>query len=292
MNTTSTMDAMQWALMAAAFLAAALGVEGLVLLWHQTRSPAVQRLQRRLQDWFPQAQAQPDPWWQHTMEALRARLHYRRTRVRDMVLQLPDALDLMSRAMRSGHAFTTALQMVAEEGPQPLASEFAIVSEQLALGGDPDEAFEALAQRVPVDEVRFFVMAVRLQRQTGGQLAEVLGNIAELVRQRLQLLDKVRVLTAEGRLSAKVLAALPPVTAGALMLVRPQFIAVLWTDPTGQRLLQASGVMMVLGSLWLWHLTRIRVGRISRVDALPKGSQDTRHHPPGRIAGTGLAALG
>ncbi len=259
MNTTSTMDAMQWALMAAAFLAAALGVEGLVLLWHQTRSPAVQRLQRRLQDWFPQAQAQPDPWWQHTMEALRARLHYRRTRVRDMVLQLPDALDLMSRAMRSGHAFTTALQMVAEEGPQPLASEFAIVSEQLALGGDPDEAFEALAQRVPVDEVRFFVMAVRLQRQTGGQLAEVLGNIAELVRQRLQLLDKVRVLTAEGRLSAKVLAALPPVTAGALMLVRPQFIAVLWTDPTGQRLLQASGVMMVLGSLWLWHLTRIRV---------------------------------
>ncbi|MEY3286599.1 MAG: hypothetical protein RL500_1329, partial [Pseudomonadota bacterium] len=124
---------------------------------------------------------------------------------------------------------------------------------------DPDDAFEALAQRVPVDEIRFFVMAVKLQRQTGGQLAEVLGNIAQLVRQRLQLMDKVRVLTAEARLSAKVLAALPPATAGALLAVRPEFVSLLWTDPTGVRMLQGSALLMVLGSLWLWRLTRIRV---------------------------------
>ena len=190
---------------------------------------------------------------------MQQRLDRRASRVRAAVLQLPDALDLVARALRSGHAFSTALKMVADEGPQPLADEFAMVVQQLALGGDPDDAFDALAQRLPVDEVRFFVMAVKLQRQTGGQLAEVLGNIAHLLRQRLQLLDKVRVLTAEGRLSAQVLAALPPVTAAALLAVRPEFVGLLWTDPTGVRMLQASGVLMVLGGLWLWRLTRIRV---------------------------------
>lgn len=289
-------DAMQLALMAAAFLAAALGLEGLVLLWHQARSPTVQRLRRRLQAWFPEESAvdrlagsggAADTWagpgttpdgepagpvrsallreperqtaWDRLQDTLQRGLNRRTGRVRAAVGQLPDALDLMARALRSGHAFSSALQMVAEEGPQPLAGEFALVAEQMALGGDPDEAFEALAQRIPVDEVRFFVMAVKLQRQTGGQLAEVLGNIAQLLRQRLQLVDKVRVLTAEGRLSAKVLAALPPVTAAALLAVRPEFVAVLWTDPTGVRMLQASAALMLLGGLWLWRLTRIQV---------------------------------
>ncbi len=297
MNTPTTpFDAMQLALMAAAFMAAALGLEGFLLLWHQTRSPAVQRLRRRLQAWFPDEpdespptgadpltgpwsgsnlepegparpaakpqllrEAEPEEWWRRLQAAVQQRLDRRASRVRAAVLQLPDALDLMARALRSGHAFSTALNMVADEGPQALADEFAMVVQQLALGGDPDDAFDALAQRLPVDEVRFFVMAVKLQRQTGGQLADVLGNIAHLLRQRLQLLDKVRVLTAEGRLSAQVLAALPPVTAAALLAVRPEFVGLLWTDPTGVRMLQASGVLMVLGGLWLWRLTRIRV---------------------------------
>ena len=246
------------ALLVAAFLAAALGVEGLMLLWHQTQSPAVQRLRRRLQDWFPESgpaahavdedarPAAPVGAWNRLLHALEERLLRRASRRRMMVQQLPDALDLMARALRSGHAFSTALQMVADEGPQPLAGEFARVAEQITLGGDPDDAFEALAERVPIDEMRFFVMAVKLQRQTGGQLSEVLGNIA-------------RLLTAEGRLSAKVLAALPPVTAGALFTIRPELMAVLWTDPLGLKMLQASTGLMVLGCLWLWHLTRIRV---------------------------------
>jgi tight adherence protein B len=256
----------------------------------------VQRLRRRLQAWFPDEPSgggdtpssgpadpwggaglapdgqprdtatpallrrQEDPgWWGSVRAHWQQRLNRRASRLREVVLQLPDALDLMARALRSGHAFSTALQMAAEEGPQPLAGEFDLVAEQIELGGDPDDAFEALAQRVPVDEIRFFVMAVKLQRQTGGQLAEVLGNIAQLVRQRLQLTDKVRVLTAEARLSAKVLAALPPATAGALLAVRPEFVSLLWTDPTGVRMLQGSALLMVLGSLWLWRLTRIRV---------------------------------
>ncbi|MFM2186042.1 MAG: type II secretion system F family protein [Burkholderiaceae bacterium] len=274
-TTETSWDAMQLALLAAAFLAAALALEGLVLLWHQTRSPTVQRLRRRLQAWVPEAGGPSAAGshgalsisergrWPHVLERLQAeaeaRWQRRPSRMRQLVSQLPDALDLMSRAMRSGHAFSTAVQMVAEDGPQPLAGEFRRVSEHISLGGDPDEAFDALARRVPVDEMRFFVMAVRMQRQTGGQLGEVLGNIAQLVRQRLQLLDKVRVLTAEGRLSAKILAALPPITAGALLLVRPEFMALLWTDPAGLRLLQASGALMAVGGLWLWRLTRIRV---------------------------------
>lgn len=269
------LDAMELAVMAATFLTAALGLEGLLLLWHRTRSSTVQRLRRRLQAWFPEEavdgdertprdsallrKSQDTGWWGRVQALWQQRLNRRASRVRAVVLQLPDALDLMARALRSGHAFSTALQMAAEEGAQPLAGEFALVAEQIALGANPDEAFEALAQRVPVDEVRFLVMAVKLQRQTGGQLAEVLGNIAQLLRQRLQLLDKVRVLTAEARLSAKVLAALPPVTAAALLAVRPQFVSVLWTDPAGVQMLQASAVLMVLGGLWLWRLTRIRV---------------------------------
>lgn len=277
----TSLDAMQWALLAAAFLAAALGLEGMVLLWHQTRSTTVQRLRRRLQAWFPETtertpleletayddastpellrEAAPSTVWGRLQERLQGWMNRRASRVRAVVLQLPDALDLMARALRSGHAFSTALQMVAEEGPQPLAGEFALVVEQLTLGGDPDEAFDALAERVPVDEMRFFAMAVKLQRQTGGQLAEVLGNIAHLLRQRLRLLDKVRVLTAEGRLSAQVLAALPPVTGAALLAARPEFISVLWTDPAGMQLLQISAALMVLGGVWLWRLTRIRV---------------------------------
>lgn len=280
MNTEAPWDAMQWALMVAVFMAAALGLEGLVLLWHETRSPTVLRLRRRLHTWLPHASDEdtspgarasangiaspalmglPRTRWQGLQAEIRERWQRRPAIRRAMVAQLPDALDLMARSMRSGHGFSAALQMVADDGPQPLATEFRRVAEQITLGADADAAFEALARRVPVDEIRFFVMAVRLQRKTGGQLGEVLGNIAQLVRQRLALLDKVRVLTAEGRLSAKILGALPPVTAGALMAVRPEFISVLWTDPAGVQLLKASAALMAIGGVWLWQLTRVRI---------------------------------
>lgn len=183
----------------------------------------------------------------------------RRARLRQIALQLPGALDLMARALRSGHAFGSAVQMVAQEAPQPVAQAFGLVAEQIGWGRDVDDALEDLTQRVPLDDVRFLVVAVRLQRQTGGQLAEVLGNLAELVRQRQRLLDRVRVLTAEGRLSAQVLGAMPLVTAGVIYLIRPEFIRVLWTDPAGWRWLQASALLFVMGVIWLWRMTRIRV---------------------------------
>lgn len=190
---------------------------------------------------------------------LLALFHQRQRRLKQLTTQLPDALELMARAMRSGHAFSTALQLVAGEGPQPLGLEFRRISEQIGFGRDPDSAFDEFARRVPQDEVRFFVMAVRLQRQTGGQLAEILSNIARLVRQRLRLRDKVRVLTAEGRLSARVLMVMPLATAGVIQLVRPSFLQVLWTDPAGISLLQASITLMLVGWLWLWRLTQVRI---------------------------------
>ena len=147
-TTETSWDAMQLALLAAAFLAAALALEGLVLLWHQTRSPTVQRLRRRLQAWVPEAGGPSAAGshgalsisergrWPHVLERLQAeaeaRWQRRPSRMRQLVSQLPDALDLMSRAMRSGHAFSTAVQMVAEDGPQPLAGILA-ASLQLSL---------------------------------------------------------------------------------------------------------------------------------------------------------------
>ena len=183
----------------------------------------------------------------------------RRLRLKRLGEQLPDALDLMGRALRSGHAFATALQMAAAESPAPIGPTLALVHDQISWGREPDEAFEELARRAPLDDVRFFVVAVRLQRQTGGRLAEVLANIAAMVRHRILLQDKVRVLSAEGRLSAVVLGALPVLTALVIHLIRPDFIALLWTDPAGLRWLQVAAVLFGGGVLWLWRLTRITV---------------------------------
>lgn len=183
----------------------------------------------------------------------------RQRRLAQINRQLADALALIARAMRSGHAFSSAVQMVAEESAAPLSREFAQVHEQVALGRDISLALEALVQRIPLDDLRLFTMAVRLQRQTGGNLAEVLDNISGLVRERLKLSAKVHALSAEGRLSAKVLSLMPPVTGGALYLIKPDMIRLLWTDPVGVALLQIGTVLFVAGSLWMWRMTRITV---------------------------------
>lgn len=183
----------------------------------------------------------------------------RQRRLQRLGGQLPDALDLMSRALQSGHAFPSALQMAGDECPAPIGPILKLTHDQITYGRDPDDALDELARRAPSDEMRFFVMAVRLQRQTGGRLAEVLGHIAELVRQRQRLHDTVRVLSAEGRLSAMVLGALPLLTAAAIHAIRPDFIAVLWTDPAGRQWLQLAIALFLLGLVWLWRLTRIRV---------------------------------
>jgi tight adherence protein B len=173
--------------------------------------------------------------------------------------QMPDAIDLIARAMRAGHAFSSAIQMVGEESPEPLASEFRIVHEEINFGLAVDEAFRNLATRVPSDDMRFFVIAVLLQRETGGNLTEVLGNIGKLVRDRFKLLGKVRVLAAEGKLSAWILALMPVAIAAIVNVLNPTFMSLLWKDPVGLNLIYTCLVLFVIGVFWMWRLIKIRV---------------------------------
>ena len=171
--------------------------------------------------------------------------------------QWPEAVDQMARALRAGHALPAALQMVAQESADPLRSEFRQLHEQMQIGVGWDDAFRQLARRVPLPEVRFLTMAIILQRSTGGQLAELLATMAELVRERLRLADKMQVLSAEGRLSAWVLGALPLLVGAALHLINPAFMAVLWTDPAGLALLRVCAVLYLVGVIWIARLVRL-----------------------------------
>ncbi len=173
--------------------------------------------------------------------------------------QLPDALDLMGRAMRAGHALPSAIQMVSEEMPDPLAEEFRIVFDEVNYGFSMQDALKNLSTRVPGTDVGYFVVAVLIQRETGGNLTELLHNIATIVRERLKLFGQIKVFSAEGRLSAWILTLLPVGLAGVLQLVNPEFMSLLWTDEIGRKMLGGMLVLMFLGSLWIRKLIRIRV---------------------------------
>jgi tight adherence protein B len=173
--------------------------------------------------------------------------------------QLPDALDLMARAMTAGHAFPSALQMVGSEMPEPIAAEFRIVFDEINYGISAQEALINLTVRVPSTDLSYFVIAVLIQRETGGNLAELLGNISELIRARLKLLGTVRVLSAEGRLSAWILTLLSFVLGFVLQLVNPKFLSVLWTNPMGVKMVGIALLMMIVGIFAMWRITKIRV---------------------------------
>jgi len=183
----------------------------------------------------------------------------RKQRMRKIVEQLPDALDLISRALKAGHAFPSGLQMVGEEAHDPVAGEFRIVHDEINFGVSVPGALTNLANRAPSSDMHYFVIAVLTQRETGGNLTELLGNISVLIRERLKLLGKVRVLSAEGRLSAWILCLLPFVVAGVINLINPKFMAVLWTDPMGLKMIYAALLMMALGVLVMRKIIKIRV---------------------------------
>lgn len=188
------------------------------------------------------------------------RLVWRRNkRLHQIEAQLPDAMDLISRALRAGHAFPSALAMVGAEAQEPIAGEFKITSDEIGFGISVDNALNNLASRVPSPDMRYFVMAVIIQRETGGNLAELLGKLAELVRERFKLFAKVRVLAAEGKLSAWILAGLPFVVAGAVQLLNPKYLSVLFTDVMGVKLVIGALVLMVIGIFAMWRIIDIRV---------------------------------
>ncbi len=183
----------------------------------------------------------------------------RLARMRMIDLQLPDALDLIARAMQAGHAFSSALRLVGTEGPQPIAQEFLSVFDEINFGIPFDQALGNLASRVASADLRFFVVAVLIQRDTGGNLAEILGSISMLIRDRQKLAGSVRVLSAEGRISAWILSLLPFVLALAITFVNRQFIAALWTDPLGVRMVGVALGLMAVGIWWMWRMVKIRI---------------------------------
>lgn len=186
-------------------------------------------------------------------------LRCRNLRINNIERQLPDALDLICRALRAGHAFPAGMQMVGEEMPEPIAGEFRITHEEVNFGIALQQALLNMAARVPSTDLRYFVIAVLIQRETGGNLTEVLENLSTLIRERFKLLEKVRVLAAEGKLSAWILVILPFVVAGVINILNPEFMKVLWTDPMGLKMVGAAMVMMVLGGLWMRQIVNIHV---------------------------------
>ena len=186
----------------------------------------------------------------------------RRARKRRLVRieeQLPEAADFIARALRAGHSFTNVLQIVGNELPEPLSGDFRIAREEINYGVPMAEALHNMAGRIPLTDLRYLIIAVLIQRETGGNLAEILTNISHIIRERLKLVAKVRVLSAEGRMSAWILGLLPLSVAAVLMLTNPGYIQILWTDPTGIRMLWAALGMIIIGVIWLRKMIRIHI---------------------------------
>ncbi len=183
----------------------------------------------------------------------------RRKRLRKFAKQLPGALELIARALRAGHSLASGFHLVSEEMTAPIGLEFQRVFEENNLGIPFDDALNALTDRVPNLDLRFFVTALILQRQTGGDLAEILDKIGELIRDRFQIWGQVQALTGEGRLSGIVLLALPPVLFGTVYYLNPDYISVLFTDPMGKKMLAGGVILQVLGALVIRKIVNIKV---------------------------------
>jgi tight adherence protein B len=172
--------------------------------------------------------------------------------------QLPEALDLITRALRAGHAFSSALKMSGEELPDPVAGEFRIVHDEVNFGISMEQALGHLSERVPLTDLRYFVVAVLIQRESGGNLTEILGNLSSLIRERLKLMARVKVLSSEGRMSAWILGLMPFMLAGLINAVNPGFMSPLWTDPIGIAIVQYMLTLMAVGAVIMRKIIKIR----------------------------------
>ena len=173
--------------------------------------------------------------------------------------QFPEALDFLARSMRAGHAFTISLRMASEDPPDPLGLEFRTLFNEQNLGAPLDTALANLAERIPLLDVRFFVSAVVLQKQTGGNLGEILTRLGYVIRQRFQLKGQVKAASAHGRITALVLTILPAATAILMLLAAPTYLQSMLDDPDGQKLIAGSIVGQIVGQLVIRKIIRIKV---------------------------------
>lgn len=183
----------------------------------------------------------------------------KKKRITKFSMQLPEALEMLSRSLRAGHSLGAGFGLIAEEMPDPLAREFGRCFEEQNFGVSLEQSLESMTQRIPNLDLRFFATAVILQRQTGGDLAEILDKIGNLVRARFRLAGTIQALTGEGRLSGIVLLALPPGLFTAMLFLNKEYVMKLFTDPMGQWLLGGAIVMQFLGALVIRKIIDIKV---------------------------------
>ena len=185
---------------------------------------------------------------------------YRRTKRFQKFEELfPEAIDTLARAVRAGHAFTTALELIANELSEPVASEFRKLFEEQKFGLPVRDALMNMTERMPLVDVKFFVTAVMLQRETGGNLAEILDNLSYVIRERFKIMRQVRVYTAQGRLTMMLLMGLPPVIVVTMLLTSPAFIRPLFADPIGHFLVVAGIVLQTVGYFVIRKIIQIQV---------------------------------
>jgi tight adherence protein B len=183
----------------------------------------------------------------------------RRQRLRNFEKNFPEAIDLLGRAIRAGHAISTGMEMISKELPEPVSGEFRVVFEEQNFGLPLKDAMLNMAERVPLIDVRFFVSALLIQKETGGNLAEILDTLARVIRERFKIYGEVRTRTAQGRLTAGILIALPPMMMLALGVLNPPYVRVLFDDPVGPWTLGTAAFMQVVGTIMLWRIVNIEV---------------------------------
>jgi tight adherence protein B len=183
----------------------------------------------------------------------------RKKRLRTFEENFPEALDLMARALKAGHAFATGLKMVADEMPEPIGPEFRKTFDEQNFGLPLKDALGNLSDRIPILDVRFFATAVLIQRETGGNLSEILENLGHVVRERFKILRQVRVHTAHGRLTGYVLLALPAFLAVALSFINPEHMQLLFRERMGHIMIGIAVIMQAIGYFWIKQVVKIEV---------------------------------
>ncbi len=183
----------------------------------------------------------------------------KRRRIRRFEEQLPEAIDLLGRSIRAGHAFPTGLKVVGEESPDPMATEFRQIFDEQKFGLPLEDSLLGLADRIDMVDVRIFVTAILIQREVGGNLAEILDKISYTIRERFSLQRQIRVYTAQGRLTGYILAALPILLGLAIAALNPEYMAILFEDPMGKVLIAAAAVLQLLGFLLIRRIIDIEI---------------------------------
>jgi tight adherence protein B len=180
-------------------------------------------------------------------------------RMRQFDQQLPEALELVSRALRAGHAFSVGLKLVGEEAADPMGVEFRRVFDEVSMGVALPQALQNMTERLDSVDLRFFVTAVLVQRETGGNLAEIIDGLAGLIRKRFELQLKVRALSAEGRFSGIILFCLPILLGMLLYQMNPEYMGLLFSDPIGQTMVMIGSSLMVTGAFVMKRIITIKV---------------------------------